>query len=120
MKRILNNKGSTWVMVMIAALVLATALIFFASLSNAATRACITKDGYVMALSKSVLEKAITYVSQEDQAAFTKLFDQNQIFQLKAGVEVYVMDRTWDGMVKIRPAGQTATGWTVQEAIRCE
>jgi len=81
---------------------------------------CLTKDGYFAAVSEKILDEAVDYSRQKDLKALRKLKEQNLLFSLKEGVEVYREDVTWDGKVEIRLPGQRQTLWTLMEAVDCE
>lgn len=75
-----------------------------------------TKDGYVFALDKETLNRAVKYVSQGDDAALESMLKAGKIYILNKNVEVYVEEQTLS-LVKIRPEGMDAAVWTVREAI---
>jgi len=77
-----------------------------------------TNSDYVAAFSEKDLDRAISYVSDGDKAAFNQIIESGRVFLLKAGMKVYVVDSTWTGKVKIRLQGKTIEIWTVKEALR--
>jgi antitoxin component YwqK of YwqJK toxin-antitoxin module len=78
----------------------------------------ITKDGYLAAMSETLLDKATRIVDENDHEALQKLMDSKQVIMLKEGLEVYVVEeKMFSGKVKIRPKGEILEVWTVKEAI---
>jgi len=79
----------------------------------------VTKPGYIAALTKELLDKALGIYHSGDRAALNRLMENNEfVFVMKGGVRVYVEDWTWGGYVKIRPSGHTISIWTLKEAIK--
>ena len=79
----------------------------------------VTVKGYWASTSKAKIEKLIDLLASGDYDAadlYTKL--NPDVFMLKAGLKVHLVDSTWLGsLVKIRPNGQLIEIWTVKEAI---
>lgn len=75
------------------------------------------KGRYYVARSKSDLQKAIKYETQKDPAVIAILFREGKLFHLRPGAEVYRLDVTFTGLVKIRPKGSTEELWTYREEI---
>ncbi len=84
-----------------------------------AVRGYVTVKGYWASTSKAKLEKLIDLLASGDYDAadlYTKL--NPDVFMLKGGLKVHLVDSTWLGsLVKIRPHGQLIEVWTVKEAI---
>lgn len=77
-----------------------------------------TKAGCWASVSEELLDKAMDYAVAKDYVALQKLLDSKLVFELKAGLEVYVVDtKFFSGKVKIRPVGETVEVWTVLEAV---
>lgn len=77
-----------------------------------------TKSGYWASVSEELLDKAMDYAVAKDYVAIQKLLNSKLVFELKAGLKVYVVDyQLFSGKVKIRPVGETIELWTVKEAI---
>lgn len=77
-----------------------------------------TKAGYLASVSEELLDKAIEYAVAKDHVALQKLLNSKLVFELKAGLKVYVVDsKFFSGKVKIRPVGETVEVWTVLEAV---
>ena len=80
----------------------------------------VTVGSYLASQSLDMLERAESYVAQRDDEALQKLIDSGDVFILKSGIRVEVMDTKgiFSQLVKIRPRGETIEIWTVAEAIR--
>ena len=89
--------------------------------SNTTGRYTIVSDSYFGCGSKADFETMVTYVSQGDKAAFSSAYTlglaAGTVTLFKKGEVVYLMDATWTGGVQVRREGETATYWTVTEAI---
>jgi hypothetical protein len=82
------------------------------------TQAKTTKSGYLASPSLELLEKAISYAVQKDEAAFEKIMATGMVISLKAGLQVEIVDtKFFKGLVKIRPRGETLELWTNIEAV---
>ena len=92
-------------------------LTFFISYSSSAQSTYITVSGYNACLTEDYFDKLGDYSADRDLEAVQKLIDAQACFSLKAGVIVYVEEQRWNGVVEIRPKGQTVTVWTNIEAI---
>ena len=92
------------------------AIFLFASLAMAGNTKT-TKAGYIGAMTKANLDKVMSYISQGDDEAMNSMIKNQQAFQIKQGLKVYVESTSW-GTVELRLAGQTLTFWTVREAIK--
>jgi hypothetical protein len=98
----------------IFAIAVGVTLTALASVAHART----TKSGYLASPSLELLEKAISYAVQKDEAAFEKMMATGMVIQLKAGLQVEIVDtKFFKGLVKIRPRGETLELWTNIEAI---
>ncbi len=77
-----------------------------------------TVGGYAACLSESKYDEYLTASINGDDAALTYL--SNYCMMLRGGLHVSVLDRTWDGTVKIRVyAGDNTTVlWTVMENVK--
>lgn len=76
-----------------------------------------TKYGYYAAYNEETLKKAIRYAHQQDTEAFAQLMMYGEIFKIPEGVEVHLLDLTFNGTVKIRIRGTTEEIWTIREAL---
>uniref|UniRef100_A0A6M3IM40 Uncharacterized protein n=1 Tax=viral metagenome TaxID=1070528 RepID=A0A6M3IM40_9ZZZZ len=78
----------------------------------------VTKQGFLAAFTKPLLQRGLDIYRSGDASAFNRLLKNNQlIFIMKAGLQVYLEESTWSGYIRIRPAGETWSVWTVREAI---
>ena len=78
-----------------------------------------TKSGYIAAVSKEMLDKAISYRAAGDRAAFNKLLVTGAIMEIEGGKNVEIVDfKLFSGMIKIRAVGDTDEVWTVREAVK--
>lgn len=79
-----------------------------------------TKGGYLAALTREKHEKAIEILASGDEAGFNSYLALNpDIFELKGGIEVYVVETALlSGLVKLRPKGKTVEFWTNIEAVQ--
>lgn len=75
------------------------------------------KGRHYVARSKAAMQKAIKYETQKDPAVIAILFREGRLFHLRPGSEVYRLDVTFTGLVKIRPKGSTEELWTYREEI---
>lgn len=91
------------------------AIVAMASVSSA-QQIYTTKKGYIAAVTKSRLERAIKYIGQDDNAAFGIMLRSGQVAPLTRGIKVFVEDTSW-GLIKIRPVGVIGTVWTVIDAV---
>jgi len=91
------------------------AIFLFASLAMAGVAAT-TNKGFIGAFAKEDLKSAISYISAKDYDAFQSLLDDTKVFQLKAGLKVFIEKTSW-GLAKIRPKGETFTFWVNTEAV---
>ena len=93
-------------------------LLFPVFMSSASAGEYVTKNGFLVALSKPLLIRGLDMYRAGDNAALNRLLMQNQsIFIIKGGVRVYVEDWSWSGYVRIRPKGHTLSLWTLRECI---
>ena len=76
-----------------------------------------TKGGYYVAISKEVFRKAQNYKTAKDLGALNELLETGKIFYFRPGIEVYRLDVTFTGVVKIRAKGTTVELWTYREEI---
>lgn len=77
-----------------------------------------TQDGYFAAVSEKAFEKTIMYSSAGDKKAVGMMLALNQVFILKGGIKVYVVDFIFPGKIKIRVPGETGEFWTFAEAVK--
>ena len=78
-----------------------------------------TVAGYFASPSPELLDKAVQYCVDKDEAALKKLCDTGLVILLKGGMDVKITDtKIFSGMVKIRPKGQTLELWTQREAVK--
>lgn len=75
------------------------------------------KGDYFIAVSEEVFKNAREYKINKDTVALAKLLAEGKIFYLRPGTEVYRLDVTLTGIVKIRPKGYTEELWTYREEI---
>lgn len=81
---------------------------------------CLTKEGFLGALTEEYLDQAVSYSVQKDYVALQKLIDLKVVFLMKKGVKVYPVDtHIWRGTVEFRLPGETIILWTVIEALEC-
>lgn len=78
----------------------------------------ITQSGFNACITEDYFDKLGDYSADRDYDAIQKLIDNKVCFFLKEGVTVYVEEQRWNGIVEIRPKGQTGTVWTNIEAIK--
>ncbi|MGA9115316.1 MAG: hypothetical protein WB626_00910 [Bacteroidota bacterium] len=76
----------------------------------------VTNDGYLASTNKELLKRATELL--DDDEAFAQFLQDNypDLFQLKKGIEVYLVDTDW-GYVKVRPKRQSTEIWTYREAV---
>jgi hypothetical protein len=79
----------------------------------------VTKDGYLGALSKARLDQAIELLASGDNTAFDQLLATGEVFALKSGLQVTVVDHEGflASVVKVRKRGTLVEFWTVREAL---
>jgi hypothetical protein len=78
-----------------------------------------TNDGYICAMTEGYLDELLSYLAVGDKTAADQMMKQGKTFMLKGGVKVYIMEYpSGSGKVKIRPAGNTGTCWTVTGALK--
>jgi hypothetical protein len=77
------------------------------------------KEGYVMAPSKELFDKADNIVRSKDEQATTILLLSGQLkFTSTVKEEVYVENiHSWSGYAEVRLKGSTTTWWTNAEAV---
>ena len=75
------------------------------------------KGIHYVSRSKADMQKAIEYETHKDPAVIAVLFREGKLFHLRPGIEVYRLDITFTGLVKIRPKGSTEELWTYREEI---
>lgn len=99
----------------------AAALAAIALTASEARGQTTTCGGYVFAATETQLDRATDLVASGDNAAFTNYVESTPtVGILKQGVRVYVEEHGGFlnmSKVKLRPAGETFTFWTVMEAI---
>ena len=78
----------------------------------------ITQSGFSACITEDYFDKLGDYSVDKDYDAIQKLIDNKVCFFLKEGITVYVEEQRWNGVVEIRPKGQTGTVWTNIEAIK--
>ncbi len=77
-----------------------------------------TRSGYFATYTRGDLERLIKLVVQGDRAAIDEFIDSGRAFILEGGLDVYLEEaKIFSGIVEIRLAGNSATVWTVIEAI---
>ncbi len=76
-----------------------------------------TKSGYFAAIDEESFDKMMDFIVDDDKEALQLLINRGKIFELKAGIKVYLVKSSW-GKVIIRPKGYDIRVWTVSEAIR--
>ena len=81
------------------------------------TGECVIRRGVLASPSEELLDKALRYVIEDDEAALIKLMNTGQVIELKVGMRAHLVKSTFTGKIKIRPHGQTIELWTVIEAI---
>jgi len=78
----------------------------------------ITRQGFLAAFTKPLLQRGLDIYRSGDAAAFNRLLKNNSlIFIMRPGLSVYLEESTWSGYVRIRPTGETWSVWTLSEAI---
>ena len=81
---------------------------------------CVTKKGYVAAISEKYLDDVIRYAVDKDYVALQKLLDAGVAVTMTDGVKVYLVDtHIFSGTVEFRIPGYTDVLWTVIEGIKC-
>ena len=74
--------------------------------------------GYCACGTEEDLDKFIGYASKEDYTAMNALLNSNRCVQIQEGIRVSLESASMlSGKVEIRPEGQTASAWTVREAL---
>lgn len=81
------------------------------------TGECVVRRGTLASPSEELLDKALRYVIEDDEAALIKLMKTGQVIELRVGMRAHLVKSTFTGKIKIRPHGQTIELWTVMEAI---
>ncbi len=77
------------------------------------------KGFYYASISKEWWKQAHTYSIRNDFKALQKLIDSNQVFYIKAGIPVYIEERSMFGRwKKIRPVGETVSLYTNYDAVK--
>jgi hypothetical protein len=96
-------------------------LLLFVSVS-AAQSSYVTKSDYIASTSKKMIEQAMEYVAAGDKEGYEQFVKENypRVFTLKAGLTVYILERTWGGLIRIRVKGMRVEVWTLAEAVRSE
>lgn len=84
--------------------------------SSEGQQSYITKAGYIICVDKENVTKAYRLAGQGDDLAFKRFLNDNMCSMSKAGVKVFVIERSW-GLVKLRPEGVYDGPWTLTEAI---
>lgn len=81
---------------------------------------CVTKQGYVAAISEKYLDDVIQYAVDKDYVAMQRLLDAGVAVTMTDGVKVYLVDtHIFSGTVEFRIPGYTGALWTVIEGIKC-
>ena len=75
------------------------------------------KGAYYVAISKEIFRQAQSYKIAKDLVALNELLETGKIFYFRPGIEVYRLDVTFSGLVKIRAKGTTVELWTYREEI---
>ncbi len=78
-----------------------------------------TNDGYLAAVTREKLDRALRIVDTGDRAALKQLLaSDSEVILLKSDLEVYLTETgSLATLVKIRLKGSIAEVWTVREAI---
>jgi len=94
--------------------------LFFFVFPSAPQSSYVTKSGYIASTSKGMIERLVEYATAGDKEGFERFVKENhpRVFTLKSGLTVHVLERTWDGLIKIRVKGMTLEVWTFAEAVR--
>ena len=80
----------------------------------------INKDTYG-AYDKEEMNKLSNMLSTKDEEAFWKLIISGQIVPIKKGTRVFLEDTAiWEGLIKVRPQGQTRSIWIFSEHSTAE
>jgi hypothetical protein len=62
------------------------------------------------------MKKFISVIIDKDAEALSVLVFSGQIFSVKKGTRVFIEDTSfWDGLIKVRPQGQTRSIWIIME-----
>ena len=78
-----------------------------------------TKNGCIAAVYLDDLNKAMSYISDNDFEAVKSLAASNRVFILRPGLKVFISEiRTFKGVVKIRLKGTDHEVWTTLGAIK--
>jgi len=78
---------------------------------------CTTREAYAT-LFMSDLDRARGMIGSDDNEAIRKFIAEKRMIYTKAGVEVYVEER-FEGNIKVRPKGETASLWMPAYGIDC-
>ena len=75
----------------------------------------VNKDTYG-AYTTEGMKKMISVIFDKDAEALAVLVFSGQIFSVKKGTRVFIEDTSfWDGLIKVRPQGQTRSIWIIME-----
>ena len=75
----------------------------------------VNKDTYG-AYTAEGMKKFISVILDKDAEALSVLVFSGQIFSVKKGARVFIEDTSfWDGLIKVRPQGQTRSIWIIME-----
>jgi hypothetical protein len=77
----------------------------------------VTKKNYPMALTREDLDVFHQSIVNDDAAVFLKLRQEGRAWLSRAGVEVYILETTDSGEIKIRTKNASQEIWTVREAL---
>ncbi|MEJ2363612.1 MAG: hypothetical protein P8017_02830 [Deltaproteobacteria bacterium] len=77
----------------------------------------VTKKNYPMALTREDLDVFHQSIVNDDAAVFLKLRQEGRAWLSRAGVEVYILETTDSGEIKIRTKNASQEIWTVQKAL---
>jgi hypothetical protein len=80
-----------------------------------------TNEGYAACVTEGQLDNFTSFAVQKDKEAMAKLIISGQCVVLRGGIPVYReslgFKSGFSGKIKIRPKGETASFWTVTEAV---
>ncbi len=77
----------------------------------------VTKNGYLFAVTETLLDNAVQYLIQNDFVALQKLMDTGLVAFLKPGIRVHVTKIYWRGKAQICLPGSTISLWVTNSAI---
>jgi hypothetical protein len=80
---------------------------------------CVTVDGYFVAASETILDRAVRYSTHRDTEAIMKLVNAGVLVMVRGGTRVHI-EKMGIGKARIRFPGATMSVWTVREALNCE